>query len=293
MSGPNPPGRDSGSSGFPDDEPGDATSDVTRDVSAGSGDNPDTGHTDFYSRAYSAPESEQFLSSAYAGGSDIVPYDYDNYESTPDTDAAPPRWPWVVGVVAIVAAIALVVSVSVLVTRTDTDSLATPETTTRPAPPIQDEILPTTPPPPPPPPPPTTEPPPPPPPETVTVTEPPPPPPPPTEAPPPPPQTTEAPPPPTTTTPRPGPRQVTYSVTGTKAPGDIITVTYIDASGRSRTQRNVYIPWSLTVTPISQSEVGSVQASSLFLVSRLNCSITTSDGTVLSSNTGNAAQTNC
>ncbi|HET9118015.1 MAG TPA: MmpS family transport accessory protein, partial [Pseudonocardiaceae bacterium] len=90
-----------------------------------------------------------------------------------------------------------------------------------------------------------------------------------------------------------GPRQVTYSVTGTKAPGDIITVTYTDASGRSRTQRNVYIPWSLTVTPISQSEVGSVQASSLFLVSRLNCSITTSDGTVLSSNTGNSAQTSC
>ena len=124
--------------------------------------------------------------------------------------------------------------------------------------------------------------------------EPPPPPPPPTEEPAPPPATTsEAPPPPPTTTRPPGPRQVTYSVTGTKAPGDIITVTYIDASGRSRTQRNVYIPWSLTVTPISQSEVGSVQASSLFLVSRLNCSITTSDGTVLSSNTGNAAQTSC
>ena len=101
------------------------------------------------------------------------------------------------------------------------------------------------------------------------------------------------PPPPPTTTTRAGPRQVTYSVTGTKAPGDIITVTYIDASGRSRTQRNVYIPWSLTVTPISQSEVGSVQASSLFLVSRLNCSITTSDGTVLSSNTNNSAQTAC
>ena len=59
------------------------------------------------------------------------------------------------------------------------------------------------------------------------------------------------------------------------------------------TQRNVYIPWSLTVTPISQSEVGSVQASSLFLVSRLNCAITTSDGTVLSSNQSNAAQTSC
>ena len=115
------------------------------------------------------------------------------------------------------------------------------------------------------------------------------------EAPPPPqPETTTPPPPPpvTTTTPA-GPRQVTYSVSGTKAPGDIITVTYVDASGRRRTQRNVYIPWSLTVTPISQSDVGSVQASSLFLVSRLNCSITTSDGTVLSSNQNNAAQTSC
>ncbi|MFB1297181.1 MmpS family transport accessory protein [Mycobacterium sp. pW049] len=295
MSGPNPPGRDSGSSGDPGEEPGGASDDATQNVTGAGADNPDTGQTDFYSRAYSAPESEQFVSSAYAASSDIVPYDYDSYDAGDPGDLPPPpRWPWVVGVVAIVAAIALVVSVSVLVTRTETDNLATPETTTQSAPPIQDEILTTTPPPPPPPPPPTTEPPPPPPPpETVTVTEPPPPPPPTEAPPPPPPQTTEAPPPPPTTTTRAGPRQVTYSVTGTKAPGDIITVTYIDASGRSRTQRNVYIPWSLTVTPISQSEVGSVQASSLFLVSRLNCSITTSDGTVLSSNTGNAAQTSC
>jgi outer membrane biosynthesis protein TonB len=199
-------------------------------------------------------------------------------------------------VAAILAAVALVVSVSVLVTRTNTSNLATPQTTTPSAPPVQDQITTTTPPPPPPPPPPTTEaPPPPPPPETVTVTQPPPPAPaPPTEAPAPAPATTTAPPPPppTTTTPA-GPRQVTYSVTGTKAPGDIITVTYVDASGRSRTQHNVYIPWSLTVTPISASEVGSVQASSLFLVSRLNCSITTSDGQVLSSNNNNAAQTAC
>ena len=50
---------------------------------------------------------------------------------------------------------------------------------------------------------------------------------------------------------------------------------------------------SLTVTPISQSDIGSVQASSLFLVSRLNCAITTNDGTVLSSNQNNAAQTSC
>lgn len=285
MSGPNPP--DDEGADLPGHEPGRGAGDEIR---------PDTSETEFYSRAYSAPESEQFTAGPYVPADSSL-YDYDSYEQPQVVDQPePPRWPWVVGVVAIVAAVALVASVSVLVTRTDTSNLATPQTsTTTPAPPVQDEITTTTPPPPPPPPP--TEEPPPPPPETVTVTQEPPPPPPPPPAPaepppPPAPATTEPPPPPPTTT-RAGPRQVTYSVTGTKAPGDIITVTYIDASGRSRTQRNVYIPWSLTVTPISQSEVGSVQASSLFLVSRLNCSITTSDGTVLSSNTNNAAQTSC
>ena len=278
MSGPSPPGPE-------ESEP---------TPSAAESAAPDTGQTDMHSQAYSAPESEQFTSGPYVPA-DASLYDYDSYD--PGTESVdvqtPPRWPWIVGVAAIIAAVALVASVSVLVTRTGTDNLATPATSTTTAPPVQDEITTTTPPPPPPPPPTSEAPPPPPPPETVTVTqEPSPPPPPPApEAPPPPPATTEAPPPPTTT--RAGPRQVTYSVTGTKAPGDIITVTYVDASGRSRTQRNVYIPWSLTVTPISQSEVGSVQASSLFLVSRLNCSITTSDGTVLSSNTNNAAQTSC
>ncbi len=253
-----------------------------------------TGETDAYSRAYSAPESEHFLSGPYVPA-DLGLYDYENYETPDDDDDddRTPRWPWVVGVAAIVAAIALVVSVSLLFARSDTNKLANPGTSTSSTPPVQDEITTTKPPPP------TTEPPPPPPPtatetQTVTVTPPPPPPP----APPaPPPATTSATaappaPPPPTTTPA-GPRQVTYSVTGTKAPGDIISVTYIDASGRSRTQHNVYIPWSMTVTPISQSDVGSVQASSLFRVSRLNCSITTSDGTVLSSNNADQPQTSC
>ena len=252
-----------------------------------------TGQTDAYSRAYSAPESEHFTSGPYVPADPRL-YDYDAYEESLDSDDehAAARWPWVVGIVAIFAAIALVVSVSLLVARTDTDKLASPGTTTPSTPPMQDEITTTTPPPPP-----TTEiptatet-------QTVTVTPSPPPPPPPpatpTAAPPPVTTTAAAAPPPTTTTTPAGPRQVTYSVTGTKAPGDIISVTYIDASGRSRTQHNVYIPWSMTVTPISQSDVGSVQASSLFRVSRLNCSITTSDGTVLSSNNGDAPQTSC
>jgi hypothetical protein len=253
------------------------------------------------SQAYSAPESEQFTAGPYVPA-DVSLYDYDNYEAQVDQDGVPPRWPWVVGITAIIAAIALVVSVSMLVARTDTDKLAFPAatTTTTTVPPVQDEITTTTTTPPPPPPtseelpPPPEEEPPPPPRETITVTqepEPPPPPPAPTEAPPPP--TSAPPPPPPPPTAPAGPRQITYSVTGTKAPGDIITVTFVDTNGRRRTLRNVYIPWTFTVTPISQSDVGSVQASSLFLVSRLNCSITSSDGTVLSSNTGNSAQTSC
>ncbi len=251
-----------------------------------------TGATDAYSRAYSAPESEHFTSP-------YVPaqlHDYDDYQESGHDEHGAPRWPWVVGVAAILAAIALVVSVSLLVIHTGTNNLANPSTSAS-TPPVQDEITTTTPPPPSQPPsstePPTaTET------QTVTVTSSP------SPTPVPPPATTAAPPPatttaaapattPTTTTTLAGPRQVTYSVTGTKAPGDIISVTYVDASGRRRTQHNVYIPWSMTVTPISQSDVGSVEASSLFRLSRLNCSITTSDGTVLSANSNDAAQTSC
>jgi Mycobacterium membrane protein len=301
MSGPKPPGREpeepeSASELGHDRESGDE--DGRFDDSAELAAADDTGQTDVYSRAYSAPESEHFTSGPYLPA-DMALYDYDAYDESSDHDGehAAPRWPWVAGVAAIVAAIALVVSVSLLVTRTDTNKLANPGTTTTPSTPSPWNEGTTTQPPPPPPSP-TTEPPPPPTAtetQTVTVTPsaPPPPPPPPAPAPAPPPATsTAAAPPPPPSTPA-GPRQVTYSVTGTKAPGDIISVTYVDASGRSRTQHNVYIPWSMTVTPISTSDVGSVQASSLFRVSRLNCSITTSDGTVLSSNNGDAPQTSC
>ncbi len=301
MSGPNPPEREPeapDSAGGPTLEssadPGLEHVDDSAEIPAAD-QTGQTGQTDAYSRAYSAPESEHFVTGPYVPA-DLRLYDYDGYEDPAEHDEGrgAPRWPWVVGVAAIVAAIALVVSVSLLVTRTGTSKLANPGTTTTASkPPTQDEITTTkAPPPPPPPPPPTTEAPtatet-----QTVTVTPAPPPPPAPTSAAPPPATTTAAAPPPTSTTPA-GPRQVTYSVTGTKAPGDIISVTYVDPSGRRRTQHNVYIPWSITVTPISQSDVGSVEASSLFRVSRLNCSITASDGTVLSSNNNDAPQTSC
>jgi hypothetical protein len=276
MSGPNPPERD------PEERLDDSVGPATGEM----------GETDAYSRAYSAPASEHVMTGPYVPADPSL-YDDDGYIRSPDPELerATPRWPWVVGVAAIVAAISLVVSVSLLVARNDATKLANPGTSPVSTSPVQDATTAPKPPPAttiaPPPPPPSAEPPPP---ETPTAAPAPPPPPAPASA--PPATTAAAAPPPPTTTPA-GPRQVTYSVTGSKAPGDIISVTYVDASGRRRTQHNVYIPWSMTVTPISQSDVGSVEASSLFRVSRLNCSITTNDGTVLSSNSNNSPQTSC
>jgi hypothetical protein len=299
MSGPNPPGPDSeelrpgrepsefeaGGGKFGEELPGKGTEEAG-----------DTGQTDIYSQAYSAPESEHFSSGPYVP-IDLDLYDYESYDESADEEATTPRWPWIVGIAAIVAAVALVASVSLLFARTDTNKLATPSTAPTSTPPMQDEIIVTTPPPPPPPPPPTSEAPPPPPPPT-SAAPPPPPPPPPTEAPPPPapaPAPASPPaaaPPPPTSAPA-APRQYTYSVTGTKAPFDQITITYTDASGMRRTLPNVYIPWTITLTPISQSDVGSIEATSLLRLSKLNCKITASDGTVLSANENNQPQASC
>lgn len=296
MSGPNPPETGSGQQGLGNGErlPGVSGEAVTagtdhpvagdtNDLQAG---NP--GATVQHSQAYSAPESEQFLTGPYVP-MDPRLYDYDSFDAPdePDPGTKAPKWPWIVGVTVIVAAISLVVSVALLFARTETRDLASPSTTSSQVsvPPVQDEITRTSVTPPPPP---TTEEPPP------SSEEPPPPPPPPaptSEEPAPEPSTTQET--TTTTTSAPRPTQVTYSVTGTKAPFDQITITYVDASGQRRTQRNAYIPWSLTLTPISQSEIGSVEASSMLRLSKLNCSITSSDGRVLFSNSNDAPATSC
>lgn len=157
MSGPNPPGREPDE---PESEPVSDTGDERASGNhlppvAGGGDklpSDQTGETDAYSRAYSAPESEHVTGGPYVPA-DLRLYDYDDYEESSDLDdeLAAPRWPWVVGVAAIIAAVALVVSVSLLVTRPHTSKLATGDTTSS-APPVQDEITTTKPAPPPPPP---------------------------------------------------------------------------------------------------------------------------------------------
>jgi hypothetical protein len=295
MSGPNPPGPESeelepvvessrgdGRFGGGDADSGAAEPELENQ----------TGQTDVYSQAYSAPESEHISSGPYVPAN-LDLYDYDNYDDAApaDQEEKTARWPWVVGIAAIVAAIALVVSVSLLFMRTDTNKLATPNTAppTTSTPPMQDEII-----------------------VTTTTHAPPPssseassaPAPPPSEASPAPPAPSNEAPPAQAPAPGPGPapapapapagpKQYTYSVTGTKAPFDQITITYTDASGMRRTLPNVYIPWTITLTPISASDVGSIEASSLLRLSKLNCKVTASDGTVLSANENNQPQVNC
>ncbi|MGA8332975.1 MAG: hypothetical protein WB777_27385, partial [Mycobacterium sp.] len=172
MSGPNPPGPES-EEVEPGIEPSQGDTEFAEPSVADSEPDTSTGQTDIYSRAYSAPESEHISSGPYVPAN-LDLYDYDDYgdDAPDDHEAGAPRWPWIVGTAAIVAAIALVVSVSLLFARTDTNKLATPSTAPTSTPPIQDEITTTTPRPAPPPPP-SSEPPPPPP-----SSEPPPPPPP-------------------------------------------------------------------------------------------------------------------
>src|SRR6202035_5556270 len=183
MSGPNPPGPESEEL-EPGVEPSQRGSEFDgggSDLGAGAGESAAEGLTDAYSRAYSAPESEHISSGPYVPAN-LDLYDYDNYDDAAhhEAEASTARWPWIVGIAAIVAAIALVVSVSLLFARTDTTKVATPSTAPTSTPPMQDEIIVTTTPPAPP---------------SSSSEAPPPPPPPSSEAPPPPPPPAPAPPP--------------------------------------------------------------------------------------------------
>src|SRR5271163_5045432 len=135
MSGPNPPGPESEEL-EPGVEPSEGDTEFKHGGSefgegaAGQADaDGQTGQTDVYSRAYSAPESEHFSSGPYVPA-ELDLYDYDSYDdAAPDeAEASTARWPWIVGIAAIVAAIALVVSVSLLFARTASTKLATPST---------------------------------------------------------------------------------------------------------------------------------------------------------------------
>src|ERR1700735_3561514 len=98
MSGPNPPGPESeeldpgveasqGDGGF-DGSDGDFGA-------AESGAENQTGQTDVYSQAYSAPESEHISSGPYVPAN-LDLYDYDSYDEAArhDEEEKTARWPW-------------------------------------------------------------------------------------------------------------------------------------------------------------------------------------------------------
>src|SRR6201985_2403836 len=151
MSGPNPPGPESEKlePGVEPSQSGGEPDRADTQFGAGAGESDaegQTGQTDVYSRAYSAPESEHISSGPYVPAN-LDLYDYDNYdEAAHAAEARTPPWPRFVGSAPIVAAMALVVSVSLLFARTDTTKVATPSTAPTSTPPMQDEIIVTTPP---------------------------------------------------------------------------------------------------------------------------------------------------
>ena len=75
MSGPNPPEPGASGSDLPDQPGKHSAPEEPTQVSGTDAD----GETEFYSQAYSAPESEQFTSGPYVPA-DVALYDYDDYE---------------------------------------------------------------------------------------------------------------------------------------------------------------------------------------------------------------------
>jgi Mycobacterium membrane protein len=93
------------------------------------------------------------------------------------------------------------------------------------------------------------------------------------------------------TKPQVDPRAITYTVLGSRQPGDIVTVTYLDETGLPRTDFNVTLPWTKTILSGGKVLVNSVTAVSL--ASHLNCTITDANGQILTSQSHNTIAAAC
>ncbi|BBY28707.1 hypothetical protein [Mycolicibacterium sediminis] len=84
---------------------------------------------------------------------------------------------------------------------------------------------------------------------------------------------------------------VTYTVSGTRALIDLVTVIYTDAQGALQTDLNVALPWRKTVVLDPGVTLSSVTATSV--TGQLNCSITDAAGVALAAQNGNSIITTC
>jgi hypothetical protein len=87
-------------------------------------------------------------------------------------------------------------------------------------------------------------------------------------------------------------RTITYTISGTRQPGDFVTVTYIDGTGAPRTDFNVTLPWTKTVTPAG-ADLLLKSVTAVSLASHLNCSITDGNGQAAASQEFNTIATTC
>ena len=84
---------------------------------------------------------------------------------------------------------------------------------------------------------------------------------------------------------------ITYTVTGTRQLFDLVSVIYTDEQGFPRTDVNVALPWSRTITLNPGVQTKSVTATSL--TGQLNCSVTDAAGATLAAQIANAAIASC
>jgi hypothetical protein len=87
-------------------------------------------------------------------------------------------------------------------------------------------------------------------------------------------------------------RTITYTISGTRQPGDFVTVTYIDGTGAPRTDFNVMLPWTKIVTPAA-GDMLLKSVTAVSLASHLNCSITDGNGQAAASQEFNTIATTC
>jgi hypothetical protein len=102
-----------------------------------------------------------------------------------------------------------------------------------------------------------------------------------------PPSESAAPPPPQV-----GSRTIVYTVSGSKQPFDPVTVTYTDETGALRTDFDVTLPWTKTLT-VNAASVLLNSVTAVSFASHLNCTITDANGQTVASQNYNTIATTC
>ncbi|MBB4853300.1 hypothetical protein HNP40_000666 [Mycobacteroides chelonae] len=87
------------------------------------------------------------------------------------------------------------------------------------------------------------------------------------------------------------PAAFAYYVTGNQTPGDLLTITYTDGNGITRTVLGASLPWTMIVTPSPGIVGGSITATSF--ASQVNCSITNSENQMMAVQNNNSIIARC